>query len=746
MLLPSGLLRRCPRSLQHVAARTRRRLRRAFATPLIRAEDFGSQALRHASRTRRGAQPWTVTILGLLGSLLLQAYGRLSAVAHTDAQVVFLGVAALLGTMIALVVTLAVIPLQRAVEISTAMAVRSYRDDRVAGRVFIFLSLMALASLAFAILPLPATTQKMLLVLQVAELAFGIDLLRLHFRRVARLLDISTAVTDAAQETERLLRRVRRWVARRARLMRAAHVGGARFHTASYEAVIYASNKPFHALVVDRVNQLGETARKAMARGEIAGSIASVRAIEGICAGYLRARQSNGVLVPTGEGVFDSDLRIVLAPSLEQYSQTAASAVATRAEPVMIEIVESLGRVALQVTGLRFRGAHSHTAPIAYQPLWRLTDCVKRAQRAGFDDAVLSGVRVLVSLCSTAPNNLSIDSLHYPVAGALADLGSLQVVSQSPLMASTSVNALLQILAAAIDARYYQLEFLAARVLDSVETIVSLSISMPQSVTPFDLSNPARPAYDPSKPFSLPNLVRRSLVLVRPDPHRAWLSPYREFLDLGQKFSEHLRSLAKHPQLGEGFVLLLLLLGQKAIFQLHVGLLEAPGLPDQDRDALLDQTTRYASFSWAAFRASNAFSFQAAEQASDDLAWLGMKLWNYIKVRDHVLSSIESIIASACEKRVVASPYKLSDLLMKIEYLRMFAESKGQTEIASAAMLRMQKPAACSEEFWIATEEALSTRRSQLGESFADPLDGMHFERAKDVLRRELLLPPDEEA
>src|SRR6266542_5817158 len=139
-----------------------------------------------------------------------------------DSRTIFLAVGTLLGTMIVLAISLSVIPLQRAVSISTSLAVRLYRDDRVSARILAVLSLQAVASFGLALVAMPTRTRQILLSLQLAEVALAFDLLRLHFRRIARLLDIGTAVADARREAERLIRRTARMVSRRARLLKAA--------------------------------------------------------------------------------------------------------------------------------------------------------------------------------------------------------------------------------------------------------------------------------------------------------------------------------------------------------------------------------------------------------------------------------------------------------------------------------------------------------------------------------------------
>jgi len=701
-------------------------MRRAGAAKIaagrIRVANLFSAVGQLGLRVFRALRSWGVTIVGLLAALVLQTGSRLDSMPTADSRTIFLAVGTLLGTMIVLAISLSVIPLQRAVSISTSLAVRLYRDDRVSARILAVLSLQAVASFGLALVAMPTRTRQILLSLQLAEVALAFDLLRLHFRRIARLLDIGTAVADARREAERLIRRTARMVSRRARLLKAARGRAlARPQVELYEGAIYAMLGPFHRALVVRLRHLGETARRAVASGELHGALAALRAIDGICVEYVRIRRSNVRLLPVDLWVADSDLSILLSPALDEYAVISESAIAAHSEGMVKEVIESLGRLTIEMAGVSGLGARPGTAPLAYQPLLRLVERAKRAQTVGFDEAVWSAIGAVETICQSTPRDLSVESVHHAAIEALRDLALIQVAKSSAVIANRAVEALMRIAAWFVASRHGQLTFALKDILDSIGLVVRLSTTLGQDRERLVLQPPGSPAYDISKPSSLLALVRRSLDLIESGPLQPWMSRFREFVACNEEIVGHLRNVAREVHLGKGTTLTLILLTLKEIVRVYVAVLADETISADDRTLLENQVIWYTSFCWSAFREAETFRWYAAQEAVDLLSWTALRLWSSAAVPKAMLSSIKSIIDSSCEKGVLTSGFDLADLMMRVEHLRVLAEDQGLDEVAALATRHLEKPAACGEELWRATESALATRRDRFADDLSDP-------------------------
>jgi hypothetical protein len=730
-----ALIRPLPKWLRRRAARVFRIAEIKFAPVRIHVSNWFAMTRWHASKARTLLLEWGVTAIGVTAALVVQTDPRIGSISPTDARSFFLVVGTLLGTMVVLAISLSVIPLQRAISISTPMAVRLYRDDKISARILVVLSLLSIASFVLALLAPQTRVGGFLISIQVAEVAFALDLVRLHFRRVARLLDIGAAVADAQHEAERWIWRTSAVIRRRARLIRSARRGrrGGELPTAMYESALYRAQGPFNKSLIDRLNHLGETARRATALGEIYGALATLNAIEGICVQYLAARQANLVLVPMDAFVFDSDISIVLEPAFEEYTQTSEFAIAEKSEKVVKQVIESFGRITVQMANLS-----TGMASLAYKPLWRLVDQAKRAQVAGLDEAVWTGIGTLANVCERTPRGLRIDEIHNPAIEALRDIALASVTNGSSVIANRAVDALLAIGRWVLESGYPQLSFATKLILGAIRPVVALSTALGRDRQPLDLHPPGSPAYDISNLNSLPNLVRRSLRLIGQPAAGPWISQYAEFVDFNDEIAAHLNSLANDEHLGGGFTLTRILLGLKEIMRIYVSLLRDRTFAVADRESLERQIRWYTRFCWSVFQESQAIRLQAADKAADLLAWIALQLWESPAIREAMLSNIGSIIESCCEKQVFRSGFDLADLLMNIEYIRFLAVQQRMDDVATLAASKLEQPSACSDALWEATSDALRTRREQLRRRLTERFGDIPMDNAEAALAERL--------
>jgi hypothetical protein len=131
---------------------------------------------------------------------------------------VFVAAGGLIGTMLALVFSLAIIPVQCAVETYTASISRLYREDTPAQCVFVVLAVFSSFSFMMAVNGISGFHGATLFPVQIVLLGVTLDLLRWYHRRVSQLLEPREAVNHLYQQIVRYIDRTQRLVARAARI------------------------------------------------------------------------------------------------------------------------------------------------------------------------------------------------------------------------------------------------------------------------------------------------------------------------------------------------------------------------------------------------------------------------------------------------------------------------------------------------------------------------------------------------
>ena len=118
------------------------------------------------------------------------------------------------GTILALVLTLSIIPIQRAAEVWSPSIVRLYRRDPVTYVTFVTLGVCCAASFLLAVRGLFPVPVSVVMALSLAVLGVSLDMLRWYHGHVCRLLDPVHALSLALKETKQAIDRTQTQVTR----------------------------------------------------------------------------------------------------------------------------------------------------------------------------------------------------------------------------------------------------------------------------------------------------------------------------------------------------------------------------------------------------------------------------------------------------------------------------------------------------------------------------------------------------
>jgi hypothetical protein len=288
---------------------------------------------------------------------------------------VFIAAGGLIGTMLALIFSLSIIPVQRAVETFTGSIARLYREDGATQFIFVLLAMLSLSSFAMAVNGIGRLQGATLFPAQIVILACALDLLRWHHRRVSQLLDPAEAIARLGRRITKRIDWTQRVVARSAYLE--WHLQPAdlkeKYSLRVMESRSYALLANHHLPINGGTSELTEIGVKAVARGETQTAEIALTVLGNVARHYLDRRKGNLVLMPSRAFfVTESDAKVVLIPIYERLRDINRNAIAIKAETTCIQVIRILGSIASHTASLQAEAFPTYEAPLTPMPMYYL--------------------------------------------------------------------------------------------------------------------------------------------------------------------------------------------------------------------------------------------------------------------------------------------------------------------------------------------------------------------------------------
>jgi hypothetical protein len=206
---------------------------------------------------------WLATLFGAaIGALFLLAAPTPSLLTHVSEA--HLACASIIGSALVLLLTLSVIPAQRAVEAFSAAILKIYARDHALRLVFVLLTASCMISIFFGTGWALGLSPLQSLATQFVLLGISLDGLRLFYARTLDLLIPGTAVALVLERCDRAIAKVRRTVDGITRILQTRH--GPPETQAASRALLFAGSQ-IAAGLRGWIAQLDEFAHKAIARG-----------------------------------------------------------------------------------------------------------------------------------------------------------------------------------------------------------------------------------------------------------------------------------------------------------------------------------------------------------------------------------------------------------------------------------------------------------------------------------------------
>jgi hypothetical protein len=675
---------------------------------------------------------YLVTLLGfILATCLYLPTAQKAIINFKNLDTIFIAAGGMIGTILALVFSLSIIPLQRAGEIFTPSITKLYRDDIVTQLIFSFLATFCLLSFILSIDGiLFGIKSSVLLPLEIVMVAITLDLLRWHYRRISQLLEPREAIHRLSLNIVKYINQTQRTVSRIARI---------RWYTLSkeekanqakeeIESALYMSASNHSNVLNTWSGELAEIAQKAVSRSETHTAEIAISTMAETACHYLSERKDNLMIFPSPDAFYlasDSDVRSVLTPIYEHLLDVNRNAVATKAETTSIHVVKSLGTIASYTVRLKARAFHKNTAPLTYAPLYYLKECVETAQRNNLDDVALQGSDILLGITKAAPDNTQSTDVHLPAIEGWFKISLAFLITGKGTLANEVLKDMMTLAHHLQKGKHCGFTHILQDILEKIEALVPLAIAHEKNFGSPLVGLPLSPPYDLSNSMSIAHLVAGAASEIKKEENnKPWINPYSEFIELNEAIYRHFRNLAEKVDFGSSFILWHIIQTIKHIARVYLYLLKTP-VTDNTKHIhdLVQQVLRHEAFFWVVFSKATIISLLRAREACDALAWIGMAFYDagYEDIAETSAGNIASIVDSFFKTTKNPNPYDGADLLMHIWYIRLLSESKKDSALVSTLEKRMEKPKTLPDDQWAEVVKALETRKEQLNDELLRP-------------------------
>ncbi|SDP49606.1 hypothetical protein SAMN05444050_7056 [Afipia sp. GAS231] len=484
----------------------------------------------------------TVVSATLLSILITVAFLVLADSQNIKASETHLAAAQIIGAALALVLSLSIIPAQRAAELFSISVLKLFAKDRALISVFLVLVATTMLSLLLGSSWVNWLDAKASLSIQFILLGISFDALRRFYVSTLDLLAPESAIKRIVIDSKRHARLVGR-IADKLVAMQVAAAG----RTSPGDLMLHAkaitgTNLP--KTLQYWSSQLEEFAHRFIARRDSNAATETIDALESIAIDYSELRKKSVTLHIDPEFLFAgalSDISDVLNPVYESIQHIIDDAIASRNERIVQHSISTIGRMALYAMSIEARGVGGQRiAPLAFAASFYLDRAVRSTLAANMNDATLRAITSLNSILLNRPPEIELTGVAEQINETLFAVAIDGMAKSNQTNVFRSIGAMLRSIKFEIENDGFDADSLKSTLLRIVQ------------IVPFEVmadSNGNRrlqtfPAYDLGFEASIPMLLQSVVQNISVDGERPWSDPFSDLSDAMEVIRGHFRSLS----------------------------------------------------------------------------------------------------------------------------------------------------------------------------------------------------------
>jgi len=714
--------------------RSRRSLRKqahgarvAAIIRLFRAQQTGERVGR---RTFIHATRWSATLVSVLLAGVFVAFTGASST--LKASEVSLTCTQVIGAALALILSLSIIPAQRAAEAFSPAVLKLYAKDHWLVGAFLTLALTTAGSVLLGTNFLPGI-DRISIGIQFLLLGISFDALRIFHGRTLDLLIPQTAIQLVIRECTKLLSRVTRKVER---LTRLEALTSSSAPTDASRAIYFSASQVSGALRF-WIAQLDEIAHKLIARRDTTTANGIIAAMGRIGTQYSEARRKSLILLPDFDNLFAggvSDISDVLNPIYESIRVICEDSAQAPNELVVKQGIQTLAAMTTHAMTMIHSTNGWQRAPLAFSGCFWLGQCSTIAVKANMGDAVLAAVTGFQKILLAQKSDVGTTELEAQALESLLALAAASYAKPDAVWGFPAVRTMLLAARHDIELHGYRDISVLAKVLEYLRLLAPLEIAMEkagkrvlQTFPPYNL------LFEASVPALLEMVAHR--VTVEAD--HPWNNPLSEFLKAAEDVRHHYRELSNtnfENTLAQKWVVDSLI----AAARVHWNLVMQPPAGTEAHIDDVDETLRHL-ISWLPgfFPEQNQPHRHHIVEAADSLTCLGISLLEHDRIESAqgCASAVDRLASNVAAQH--PEPYLLADLYQRLEVLARAADTLGKPQEAVALRVMIKKPVTVSDADWphyldarenrlLHLDRCLSERPSLYAAIRDDPIAELH--------------------
>ena len=655
---------------------------------------------------------WSASIVAVLAVVVF--LGLVRDTPDLKASELHFTCAAIIGSALALILSLSIIPAQRAAEAFSPAILQLYAQDRWLLIAFLTLVTAATGSALIGTNFVPSMDARISICVQLLLLGISFDTLRLFYKRALALLIPRTATELVVRECTKLVSRVSRLAGRLVRIQTIAAGTGP---PTSVARAIYFSAFKISGPLRFWTGQLDEIAHKLIARRDTSAANEIVSAMGSVGRQYSEARRNSLILLPDFSNLLIggvSDVSEVLDPTYEHIHSISEDAAKSANEFVVKHCVQTIaGMTTHAMTMVHSSDFGRHTAPLAFSPCYWLGLCATTAVSVDMSDAALAAVEGFQSILLAQRKDFDTSTIEAQSLESLSALLAASYVKGDRVWGFPAMRAMLLAARHDIELYGYRDTSTLKSVLNYARLFTPLEVTMEKAGKRV-MHMQVFPLYDPSfncTPAALLELVSDQ---IKVDTEHQWVSPFDDFLKAAEDIRHYYRQLSEidfENALLRKWVVDSLM----AAARVHWALVVLPPEGTERHIDDVDECLRWL-ISWvpAFFPERQEPYGRQATDAANSLTCLGISLLEHDRTES--AQACASAIASSADKSAAVrpEPYALADLHKRLEILARSAEALGHPLEAIPIRAMVLMPVTVVEADRSHFLEARQTRYTQL--------------------------------
>lgn len=623
-----------------------------------------------------------------------------------EAAAIGIGLGGALATVLALALTLSVVPIQRAADHFSASIIHLYAKDKTFKLAFMVL-VVAVVLAFMSGSGLFASYPRLLFVTQAMLLGSAVDCLRAFYRRFLDLLDPTNAARTLTRHATRSIQLADREV-RRCAFVERLNPSGPDLEDRYRRAGVYL-RAPALLDPVRRWNKdLLEMAAKALERREQSTVAEIFGCLVSIAISYLNVRR---------ESSFGRDEDHVVNPIYEGIMTISNQATKLGLEETCQNAIKALGNISAKAAHITVTSGRIVKAPYIYMPMSYMGHCAETALQKGMQDAGLEVIRMCRLVLAHLPNGPDTDAVDAALIDIVAKVAAAGYGMGSWVVANTAADAIVEIAMAEIARERYRRAHLLSKAFHYLELLLPFAIAASFKA---GLVVGGFPPYAPTSEHSLASLVQTATGLISDyDPDHARWDRLARFSEVCEATAKHLSEAAGRADFKNSFMMTDLIMVLDQIFKcLQRQLAILTPKPSEGECETFDKIT--TRFIWASGRFWGGETFNAAPGLADEMArMLSAHAVAFVRLGhiDLATSTAHVIrrMAGNIAKLDLKSVYDVADVTAQLWPIKL-AGDFADPELAATVSSLIASPYGIDQEVEAEIHRVVALRRRQMEE------------------------------